>query len=270
MKKLTIALATGLVSMSGWSACTYDFNATQAQIDTYNSSHSRKKELMTTINTSTQEGISVIKLMGNPTIDQVLASATTLNGIPDKNVVNNGIIAFEVEIDTSQLQSLLAGSTQEIQQMGFVVAGSSASGMELGIQLAQALVNNSPPSANGNQLVIVGGSYQTTNGQIGFKDIDPRSFPIQVPSNGKVRFGVYINQQSKQLGFIVNGVNYGYMNVTANNPITKIGFFAESQAAPNANSKFIGKPITFKLITDSTKMTQTYPTGAKDVCGNTI
>lgn len=270
MKKLTIALATGLVSMSGWSACTYDFNATQEQIDTYNSSHSRKKELMTTINTSTQEGISVIKLMGNPTIDQVLASANTLNNIPDKTVINNGIIAFEAEIDTSQLQSLLAGSTQEIQQMGFVVAGSSASGMELGIQLAQALLNNSPPSANGNQLVIVGGSYQTTNGQLGFKDIDPRSFPIQVPSNGKVRFGVYINQQSKQLGFIVNGVNYGYMNVTANNSITKIGFFAESQAAPNANSKFIGKPITFKLITDSTKMTQTYPTGTKDICGNTI
>lgn len=27
MKKLTIALATGLMSMSGWSACTYNFFA---------------------------------------------------------------------------------------------------------------------------------------------------------------------------------------------------------------------------------------------------
>lgn len=270
MRKILLGILVGVISATSWGACSYNFDLTQLQIDTYNNTHSRKKELMTTINTSAQKGTSVIKLIGNPTVDQVLASGATLNNTPDKTVVNNGIIAFESEIDTSQLQSILAGSTQEIQQMGFVMAGSSASGMELGVNLSQSLVNNSPSSANGNHLVIIGGSYNYTNGQSTLKDIDPRSFSIQVPSDGKVRFGIYINQQSKQIGFIVNGVNYGYMNVIANNPITKIGFLAEVQGAPSTNSKFIGKSVSLKLITDRTQMTQAYPTGTKDICGNTI
>lgn len=271
MKKLLLSIIIGVTSTVSWGAsCNYSFDATQAQIDAYNNTHTRKREFMTSIDLSKQQGTSVIKLIDNPTSDQVLISAGGLNDLPDKVVVTNGIIAFEAEIDTSQLQSLLVGSTQEIQQMGFAIVGSSSAGKEIGINLAQSLINNSSTSTNGNHLTIIGGSFNNLNGQTSFKDLDPRSFMIQVPTTGKVRFGVYINQQSRQIGFIVNGVNYGYMNVIANNPITKIGFLAEAQDAPYPNSKFIGKAVTLKLITDQTQFTQSYPSGATDICGNTI
>ncbi|MFG0587664.1 DUF4882 family protein [Acinetobacter sp. YQ_14] len=271
MRKLLLTMLIGVTSAASWGAsCNYNFNATQAQIDAYNSTHTRKRALMTTIDTVNQKGISVIQLIGNPTIDQVLASFGTMNDIADKTVVTNGVIAFETEIDTSQLQSLLGGTAQETQQMGFVVVGTSSAGQEIGINLAQSVINNTPSMADGNYLTIIGGSFNNANGQTTFKDLDPRSFTIQVPSSGKVRFGVYVNQQSKQIGFIVNGVNYGYMNVVANNPITKIGFFAESQPAPYSSSNFIGKSVTLKLITDSVQFTQTYPSGSTDICGNSI
>ncbi|KHF77939.1 exported protein [Acinetobacter sp. neg1] len=271
MKKLLLSMIIGVASTVSWGAsCNYSFNATQAQIDTYNSSHTRKREFMTSIDLSTQQGTSVIKLIDNPTSDQVLISAGGMNDLPDKAVVTNGIIAFEAEIDTSQLQSLLTGSTQETQQMGFAITGSSSAGKELGINLAQSIINNSPTSVNGNHLTIIGGSFNNSNGQTSFKDLDPRSFTIQMPTTGKVRFGVYINQQSKQIGFIVNNINYGYMNVIANNPITKIGFFAEAQDTPYSNSKFIGKAVTLKLITDQAQFTQSYPSGATDICGTAI
>ncbi|VXA56009.1 Exported protein [Acinetobacter proteolyticus] len=271
MRKLLLIMLVGATSAASWGAsCNYYFNATQAQIDAYNNTHTRKRALMTSIDAINQQGSSVIQLMGNPTVDHVLASSGTMNDLPDKSVVSNGVIAFEAEIDTSQLQSLLGGSAQETQQMGFAVVGSSSVGKEIGINLAQSLVNNSPYSADGNHLTIIGGSFNNSNGQTTFKDLDPRSFTIQVPTSGKVRFGVYINQQSKQIGFIVNGVNYGYINVGANNPITKIGFLAEAQSAPYSSSNFIGKSVTLKLITDGTKFTQTYPSGSTDICGNTI
>ena len=271
MKKLLLIMLIGATSATSWGAsCNYNFNATQAQIDVYNNTHTRKRALMTTIDAVNQQGTSVIRLMGNPTVDQVLASSGTMTDIPDKTVVSNGIIVFEAEIDTSQLQSLLGGSAQEIQQMGFAVVGSSSVGKEIGINLAQSVIKNSPYNDDGNHLTIIGGSFNNLNGQTTFKDLDPRSFTIQVPTSGKVIFGVYVNQQTKQIGFIVNGVNYGYMNVVANNPITKIGFLAESQAAPYSSSIFIGKSVTLKVITDSTKLTQTYPSGSTDICGNAI
>lgn len=272
MKRLTIGLLTSLVSVSGWSACAYNFNLTQAQVDSYNNTHTRKKQLMTSIDVAAQKGTSVIALMGNPTIDQTLTtSSMLLNNTPDKIVSGGNILAIEAETDTSQLQSLLSGSNNETQQLGFVISGSSAAGPEIGFNFGQSLVNNSPTgSPNGNILTIVGASTNYINGETSIKEMDPRRIAIQVPASGKVRFGLYINQISKQLGFIINGINYGYMNVTANNPITKIGILAESQAAPYSTTAFLGKSVSMTLITDKSQMQFSYPTGTTDICGNTI
>lgn len=270
MKKIVIGILIVLVSVSSWSACTYNFDATQNQIDTYNITKSRKIQLMSPINISNQQGNAVIELMGSPPVDLTLASGSMLNGIPDKNVVNTGIIAFETEIDTSQLQSYLSGSSIEIQQMGWVITASSSAGAEIGLNLAQSVIINSPTDDNGNILSIIAGNMHTINGKSEIKEIDPKQISIQVPPNGKVRFGIYVNQVTKQIGYIINGINYGYFNVTANNPITKIGFLGSSQGAPYPASQFIGKSVNLKLITDRTQLQFSYPVSTTDICGGTI
>jgi hypothetical protein len=91
-----------------------------------------------------------------------------------------------------------------------------------------------------------------------------------VPSVGKVRVGMYFNQVTKQLGYIINGTNYGYLNILAENALSNIGFQAVSQPSPNTTSRFLGKQVSIQVITNSANMQFTYPSNTKDICGNTI
>jgi hypothetical protein len=68
----------------------------------------------------------------------------------------------------------------------------------------------------------------------------------------------------------VNGVNKGYLS---NYNLPVINSFFMIAAALNGispNSPNIGKEVSIELITDATKMTQSYPTGTTDICGNAI
>ena len=38
----------------------------------------------------------------------------------------------------------------------------------------------------------------------------------------------------------------------------------------NIDAVDVNKLFSIELVTEATKMTQTYPTGTKDICGNTI
>ncbi|WP_433848258.1 DUF4882 family protein [Acinetobacter proteolyticus] len=89
-------------------------------------------------------------------------------------------------------------------------------------------------------------------------------------SNGYQRLGVYVNQTTKQIGLIFNGMNSGYIRSFAN----KLDSFAFANMAGQygipTGSPTIGQNISIELITDHAGLQFTYPTGTKDICGNTI
>lgn len=84
------------------------------------------------------------------------------------------------------------------------------------------------------------------------------------------RIGIYVNKQTKQIGYILNGVNKGY-KWSFSTPFNDIGFILMNGFTGFAsNSPKIGSEVTMELITDHSKLQYQYPSGTTDICGNTI
>jgi hypothetical protein len=87
------------------------------------------------------------------------------------------------------------------------------------------------------------------------------------------RLGVYINQNTKQVGFIVNGVDQGYQG-TLPAPLKNIGFdifnVINSDKDGTFSDKLAGLAFSSELITDRNALQFNYPQGTTDICGNVI
>ena len=277
MKKIILGTLISVITIGNtFAACTYNLNATQSQVDAVNALGGRQATLMPTINLTEQKGTAVIGHFSN-SVDQIATSSnfisnTSINTpINDKVVVNNNILASEFVFDVANIKDIALGASHEIQQLGVQILGASSSKNELSLDLAYSLINNDPNYSNGSYITLTAATTKlNASGQLVAKDFDRKLIPVTVPSVGKIRVGVYFNQVTKQLGYIINGTNYGYLNILADNALSNIGFQAVSQPSPNTTSKFLGKQVSIQVITDSANMQFTYPSNTKDICGNTI
>lgn len=87
-------------------------------------------------------------------------------------------------------------------------------------------------------------------------------------SNEYQRLGIYINQDTKKVGFIFNGVDEGYQ-FTLPSTLQNAGFtIYESVGIFSTN--FFGQELTAELITDRNALQFNYPQGTTDMCGNAI
>lgn len=82
------------------------------------------------------------------------------------------------------------------------------------------------------------------------------------------RLGIYINQNTRQVGFIVNGVDQGYKS-TLPAPLENISFNVVSGLSIYSNQLF-GQELSNELITDRNALQFNYPQGTTDMCGNAI
>ncbi|EPZ0889646.1 DUF4882 family protein, partial [Acinetobacter baumannii] len=87
-------------------------------------------------------------------------------------------------------------------------------------------------------------------------------------TNEYQRLGVYINQDTNQVGFISNGVDEGYQS-TLPAPLENIRFFVSSDISIDAEQLF-GQELSNELITDRNALQFNYPQGTTDICGNAI
>lgn len=78
------------------------------------------------------------------------------------------------------------------------------------------------------------------------KEIDQKAISVSMPIDGKFRVGLYSNQVSKKMGYIINGTNYRYLNLIAENVLKNIGFNGVGIQSPNPNSKFLGKTVSIQ------------------------
>ncbi|WP_353159739.1 DUF4882 family protein [Acinetobacter guillouiae] len=269
MKKLTIALATGLVSMSGWSACTYNFDASLSQIQTL-AGYSVPNLALFPQNSNQKIGLSLQSVLpagsaGDVMVYYSTSSAYANNSIEylktnsgtlgDKTLPSTGMVAIEFNYKVPSTLS----------QGGLSTPISFGGNMENGkmFQVATFYTNGNDGNNSFNKFwfsLIAEGVTQVNLNNLNGSQVSNSSLPQKI--------GIYVNQSSNQIGLIVNGVNQGYVYTLpskAKNFGVMLNALSQNIASVDANKQF-----SVELITDSTKMTQTYPTGAKDVCGNTI
>ncbi|WP_445534912.1 DUF4882 family protein [Acinetobacter sp. G18] len=277
MNKIILGLLiTSGISVNTYAACTYSFDATQAQVDAVNAAGGRQIKLMFPISIAEQKGTATITYVGSTPVDQVVTSskligiASSQTPLVDKAVVGTNIVATEFVFDASNLKNVVLGDSYETQQMAFQILGASNLKNEISIDLGYALMNKDSTRADGSYVSLLGITRtRDSSGSIVVKDIAQKTIPITLPSDGKVRVGLYFNQVSKQVGYIINGTNYGYLNLIAENALKNIGFNGVGLQSPNPNSKFLGKTVSVQLITSKANMQFTYPTGTTDICGST-
>ncbi|MGN8009395.1 DUF4882 family protein [Acinetobacter sp. 22301] len=271
---LGLLISSGL-SVNTYAACTYNFDATQAQVDAKNAAGGRQIKLMSPISITEQKGTATITYVGSTPVDQVVTSSKLISitssqtPLVDKAVVGTNIVATEFVFDASNLKNVVLGDSYETQQMAFQILGASNLKNEISIDLGYALINKDSTRADGSYVTLIGITRtRDSSGSVVVKDIAQKLIPIALPSDGKVRVGLYFNQVSKQVGYIINGTNYGYLNLIAENALKNIGFNGVGIQSPNPNSKFLGKTVSVQLITNKANMQFTYPTGTTDICGN--
>lgn len=277
MNKIILGLLiTSGISVNTYAACTYSFDATQAQVDAVNAAGGRQIKLMSPISIAEQKGTATITYVGSTPLDQVVTSskligiASSQTPLVDKAVVGTNIVATEFVFDASNLKNVVLSDSYETQQMAFQILGASNLKNEISIDLGYALMNKDSTRADGSYVSLLGITRtRDSSGSIVVKDIAQKTIPITLPSDGKVRVGLYFNQVSKQVGYIINGTNYGYLNLIAENALKNIGFNGVGLQSPNPNSKFLGKTVSVQLITSKANMQFTYPTGTTDICGST-
>ncbi|MDR3030350.1 MAG: DUF4882 domain-containing protein [Acinetobacter sp.] len=269
MKKLTIAILTGLMSVSGWGACTYNFDASLSQIQTITGysvpnlalfPQNSNQKVGLTLQSGMPVGSSGDVMMhygtsstyANNTIEYVKTKSGTLG---DKTLPSNGMFAIEFNYKVPSTLSQGGLSTS----IGF--GGNMENGKVF--QVGTFYTNGNDGNNSSNKfwfsLLAEGTSQVNLNNLNGSQVINATQLQ---------KIGIYINQASNQIGLVVNGVNQGYVYTLpskANNFGVMLTALSQNIAIGDANKQF-----SVELITDASKMTQTYPTGAKDVCGNTI
>ncbi len=87
-------------------------------------------------------------------------------------------------------------------------------------------------------------------------------------TNEYQRLGVYINQDTNQVGFISNGVDEGYQ-FKLPGALQKIAFSMNGNINILSTNLF-GQELSNELITDRTALQFNYPQGTTDICGNAI
>jgi len=271
---LGLLISSGL-SVNTYAVCTYNFDATQAQVNAKNAAGGRQVKLMSPISITEQKGTATITYIGSIPVDQVVTSGKLISmpsiqtPLVDKTVIGNNIVAAEFIFDASNLKNVVLGDSYEIQQMAFQILGASNLKNEISLDLGYGLINKDTSLTDGNYVTLTGATTKRdTSGSVVAKDVDRKVIPITLPTDGKVRVGLYFNQVSKQVGYIINGTNYGYLNLIAENALKNIGFNGVGIQSPNPNSKFLGKTVSVQLITNKANMQFTYPTGTTDICGS--
>lgn len=257
MKKIILGTIIGAASIGSTSAaCTYNFDATAAQLANLNTGTS----LFPNVNNQ-KVGFNI-----TPNLDTIgysaFSSAYAANKSPNNNSGDGditlpatpGIFAFEFKFKVPTY--LLSG--QEGLTF-FPLAGIGTYNNQQSQAIAIVYSNNVATYPGKNEFRL-------------FMNFTGNSFnmPVVATPSGYQTIGIYVNMTTGQVGVIHNGVNKGYV-ATLTKWFDKFAFAANAGQYQFANnSSSIGQEVSIELITDHTKLQNTYPTGTTDICGNTI
>jgi len=254
--------------------CKYNFDATQGDYDLWNNEHSDYWS-MKIFPLVTGQKFS-LKVEPRPeseygTVEYVARSKATLNSsneVGDLTLPHTGIIAFEMElkIPTSALgNSSLGNSAYYSSAIGF--NGVTNNGYTVRSNYWFDMGTYDPDFGENPARLYYSVAYRLSDNS-GPDNPYYKGQNMSNSSNGYQRLGIYINQNTKQVGFIVNGVDEGYKS-TLPAPLENISFSVSSAISIDAEQLF-GQELSNELITDRNALQFSYPQGTTDMCGNAI
>jgi len=254
--------------------CKYNFDATQGDYDLWNNEHSDYWS-MKIFPLVTGQKFS-LKVEPRPeseygTVEYVARSKATLNSsneVGDLTLPHTGIIAFEMElkIPTSALgNSSLGNSAYYSSAIGF--NGVTNNGYTVRSNYWFDMGTYDPDFGENPARLYYSVAYRLSDNS-GPDNPYYKGQNMSNSSHGYQRLGIYINQNTKQVGFIVNGVDEGYKS-TLPAPLENISFSVSSAISIDAEQLF-GQELSNELITDRNALQFNYPQGTTDMCGNAI
>ncbi len=174
---------------------------------------------------------------------------------------NKGIVAFEMELKVPTLSSSSSSYSADISFNGVTNNNYTIrSNYHFDIGVHDFEFGENPPRL-----------YHSVSSEMGdyeFFDNYFKDKKMTDNTNEYQRLGVYINQDTNQVGFISNGVDEGYL-FKLPGALQKIAFTVEGIAYIESTNLF-GYEFSNELITDRNALQFNYPQGATDMCGNAI
>ena len=277
MKKYLIsaALVSVLAGGQAMAVCPYTLDATATQISQITQTLSPPSKFPS-VNLGTQRvsgslsaspAIATVLVAGSATgIQKFLDYQTNPSGtaLGDHTLPSSGIVVAEYRFNNFAAQ--LTGSEYQYLNSGFEFSasnGDNANPKNMGVSVALTNYNSLSPAKQTTELLVM--VYDRVTNSI----LTWNTYPVSQPVANTFRVGLYVNQDSKQIGLNLNGINKGYI-ATLNDAISHAAFMPAATSQLTSTSGVIGQSVSGTLITDASQMTLTYPSGAKDICGNTI
>ncbi|NNP74531.1 DUF4882 domain-containing protein [Acinetobacter sp. Ac_3412] len=259
-----------LRSFSQPQTCQYNFDATQQDYDTWNLQNPGYTPITQFPEINGQRFgfiVSSTPIDEDAYVNYVATSKAQLNsanGNGDFPLPTTGIIAFEMQLkiptppptgDSSYTSSfLITGVTNN----GYAIR--SDFGFQSGTYDPD--FGENPPDLSYSL------RYQLSDGT-GPTTVDYyQNTKVTTNTNSYQRLGIYINQLTKQVGFIFNGIDQGYQS-TLPAALENLSFNIDSGVSIYSNH-LDGQELSSELITDRNALQFSYPQGSTDICGNVI
>lgn len=255
MKKIFFGtvLLNAAIYQPVFAQCNFSFNATQAQIQQAHPNSSSTNLRFPSIN-----GMKAsYTIAANPDMGTKINYFAS-NGDGYKFALpQTGIIAYEYQFKVPTSVIAGDGNIVFLPTMG---TGDGEDQNPFAVMIVYA--NNWDPTKKENFLVL---SVYNRNkeGESG----GGKMFDIKATPSGYQRLGIYINQDTKQVGAIFNGNNLGYIGTASSKALNYYFEMNLGQYAIPAGNAMIGQEISQELILDKSQLQFKYPVGTKDICG---
>ncbi|MCU4493301.1 DUF4882 domain-containing protein [Acinetobacter guillouiae] len=259
MKKLKLVtlFSLSVISTQGFALCRYDldgflserYEPTTQKFPTVSNQKLSYKILNTTNPIIYSANHSTLKMMN----DAIIEGGLTLP--------QSGIVGFELNTDVIPTQ--LTNTRSDAKSFGILLQDKNKN-----VHSILVIYNNSSSLTDQDNLknmvlILVMSTDPNTKKVQGLY-----SYVKPIESVSQQNLGIYLNQNSIQIGLIVNKNNLGYIATLLSKPKDFTIVSEASFSGFEAASPYLNKTMSLELVTDKSKFTNTFPTGTKDACGN--
>lgn len=254
MKNIILATIMGFSGISSvFAECTYSFDATLAQLQSLGNTSVQKFPTIigNKFSYKTSQQSPIYMAYSQDYLSRFLAAndpSAMLYTRGDKAIPTTGVIAFEYRIKVPTL-----GNTGYVNIFPALSAGIMQNGKAVNFIVAYQhgpTTNNFYIQTTSNDSALVSNGF---------------NLAPEVTSDGYQKIGIYINQNSNQVGLVFNGINKGYF-ATFPSKLDNLYFSLTSNFSDLAAID-VNKDVSIEFLLDKSKITQSYPTGTKDICG---
>ena len=191
-------------------------------------------------------------------LEIVAGNRTDLLG--DKLVKSTGIVAIEFELKAFASPVVNSGGNTTLTTQAQII---SPLGNGEFISIAGAFMTSDVE----NQIKFSIMKFKVQNGSMDIVDTHEVIHVLNPTSCKLQHLGVYVNQDSKNIGFKINDTDLGYQYAISSQ--LENAFIAVN-AANYATPTSLSEELSVEVITDHSRMKVEYPAGTTDICGNVI